>query len=451
MKILIQQAVLDSSSNAIVNAGASRVGLSMNSWPYVCQISTLVDALLGISSKDANSKVPLLNLDSHADELSDYLALATCGHMFDGWRYLSQAAISLLNGSRSHALHLAYYAELRAAMSILARSGIGILNQVHYVVNNSGSVDWFVGPTHKIVWDALDIWSSQPSNAIDVINCFEAFNVSARDWANACNITPSFSSIAEEWLKAWAADIKSYRDDRTIRNKASYRPDFDSHAFDQLTYDEIRFILSISAGCGFLGNGRFDDIDAVLIQDLCIKAYELLNPLSAVSPIPLKYWEDISDRLMAQGQIDGQMARNVVDRLSTTTAFNARILIENAQPSKLDAVAVISRAFLLLRLSSALVRKQWHEIRRYRSSANSFDWQAAAMAAYGAWSNLWDPTDTQPDYYMLDEDRVDAEDEIQEYFKENQNINPYKIWAKIPGSLLSLCRFERVGLLAVAP
>src|ERR1700685_1183046 len=57
--------------------------------------------------------------------LSQYIAASCILHCSDGWSYLGKAIMSLLRGDPHRCRHLAYYAELRAVMSLVATEGIG--------------------------------------------------------------------------------------------------------------------------------------------------------------------------------------------------------------------------------------------------------------------------------------------------------------------------------------
>ena len=59
-------------------------------------------------------------------QLSQYIAASIVLHCSDGWSFFGAAVSSLLHGDPHRARHLAYYAELRAAMSLLAAFGIGV-------------------------------------------------------------------------------------------------------------------------------------------------------------------------------------------------------------------------------------------------------------------------------------------------------------------------------------
>src|SRR5689334_737896 len=72
-------------------------------------------------------------------QLSQYIAASTLLHCADGWSYLGRAFTALLGGDSSRAIHLAYYAELRAAMSLLATEGIGVFSNAHFFIDAPNS------------------------------------------------------------------------------------------------------------------------------------------------------------------------------------------------------------------------------------------------------------------------------------------------------------------------
>ena len=56
-------------------------------------------------------------------KLADYAAASIPLHLSDGWCLLARAAGAVTNGDWPNAIHLGYYAELRAAMALLATQG----------------------------------------------------------------------------------------------------------------------------------------------------------------------------------------------------------------------------------------------------------------------------------------------------------------------------------------
>src|SRR5439155_6047134 len=73
-----------------------------------------------------------------AAHLREYVAASTIPHCMDGWAYLGRALASYLCGDIDAARHLAYYAELRAAMSLLGSEGVGVFSRKNLVIPQTG-------------------------------------------------------------------------------------------------------------------------------------------------------------------------------------------------------------------------------------------------------------------------------------------------------------------------
>src|SRR5262249_16005771 len=101
-------------------------------------------------ASDVVSKIKEDNANNslNAKQLAQYIAASGFLHLVDGWSYLGRSVQSLLRGDPHRAIHLAYYGELRAAMSILATEGIGVFNRNHFVVTGLNSVVPIAGQIH---------------------------------------------------------------------------------------------------------------------------------------------------------------------------------------------------------------------------------------------------------------------------------------------------------------
>ncbi len=96
-------------------------------------------------------------------QLSSYIAASSVIHCMDGWSYAARAMEAELSGDVDAARHLAYYAELRAAMSLLAGTGLGVFDKKHFAVRADKRCERINGPTHVFVWEALEYWAQQPT------------------------------------------------------------------------------------------------------------------------------------------------------------------------------------------------------------------------------------------------------------------------------------------------
>ena len=434
--VTAEQAVGLASEQPAVSAGASRVGALRIAWPALARTSGIID---GKVRNFVESRHGQANPIAGADQLADFLVLSTCAHTFDGWRYISRAALALLDGARNNAIHLAYYAELRAALSILAGSGIAVLNYRHFSLDQIGDVHWFNGKTHEVAWECLREWSKLPANALRVINCFESSGLTAAEWAEASAVAPSLQSIANDWLSDWSVDLSSVRADSLLRNESTYPPDLRASAYRPASVRELKLIRDISSVCEFTGAGDFGLIDAVLMYDLCRKACEIKH--GKADPCSMQHvWGSIFAWLRANKRMSQEDAMDAIKSLkrAITSAGN---LLSHAEPTNRNVVGIISRAFLLLRLSSALLRRQWLDM-RVLAIAGKSAWQDEALVMFGECSNLW-PTDARPTTYgMLDADRIAAEDAVTDWLRQNRIFRPYTMWNDVSAAIHGLCRFE---------
>jgi hypothetical protein len=145
-------------------------------------------------------------------------------HAIDGWTYLGRAFSSLLSGQAHAARHLSYYAELRAALSILASSGIGVFNRRNAVVDAAGAVHIMSNhATHDMAWLALAEWSVSAASLERLIKPIQLAGASLlepfREFFPA-----QASTAAGELMAEWGFDLQQGTTDRDQRNWSSYQP-----------------------------------------------------------------------------------------------------------------------------------------------------------------------------------------------------------------------------------
>ena len=121
---------------------------------------------MSLRNRYMKSPVSVLEGDSkagnpiHGKELADYLAASAPTHCCDGWAFLGRAVASHLRGDPDTARHLVYYAELRAAMAMLATEGIGYFSRLHFSIDKQqkASIGARTG-THVATWAILEEWA----------------------------------------------------------------------------------------------------------------------------------------------------------------------------------------------------------------------------------------------------------------------------------------------------
>src|SRR5262249_49786567 len=142
--------------------------------------------------------------------------------------FLGRAIDASLRGDRDVARHLSYYAELRAAMALLASEGLAIFDKKHFVVDATGSPSQIpnsVG-THAMVWQLLAAWCQLPKAASLVGQIIVVEGISLATWLGHFGLASNtaLQPVAADWLKTWGLDLKQLGQDRAARNESSYRP-----------------------------------------------------------------------------------------------------------------------------------------------------------------------------------------------------------------------------------
>lgn len=211
---------LTTASPAAVEAAATRLS------PYLGR-----DRWLGVRNRYLRQTVKLLKADAATPQntvpkhLGEYVAASAVLHCADGWSYLGRALAAQCHGAASVSRHLAYYAELRAALGLLATQGIGIFSSKNVVVQQAGAIEFFPGPTHLTTWQALEFWSDNPSGATVLSTVLRPSGVPLSHWVSELGLgTGTWSPLGREWLRAWGLDLRMFGRDRDTRNDASYRP-----------------------------------------------------------------------------------------------------------------------------------------------------------------------------------------------------------------------------------
>lgn len=190
---------------------------------------------VGLNNRFADDLKAALEARSSADFrrlLGDYIAASGPIHCADAWSYLGRAITAEVKGDDHGSLHLAYYAELRAAMALMAAEGVGVFLRRHYVLDDAGhahplghlSGRRLTLPTHQAMWRILEHWAGLQRSASLVGNIVNAVGVPADEWLRAFRAPTALLAVANGWFRAWGVDLRLMSLDRDARNVVSYRP-----------------------------------------------------------------------------------------------------------------------------------------------------------------------------------------------------------------------------------
>lgn len=157
-----------------------------------------------------------------------YVAGSVFTHCGDAWGFVGRALDALLRGDLGGAVHLVYYAELRAALSLLASEGVFIGNVDHFAITQA-SVQPFgkqngrkVG-THRFAWQALQAWTDGPRAMTVFSQVVRPGAVDFGDWVSSLTSRAAQAKV-DAVFKLMSIDLREFDNDHRRRNTASYNP-----------------------------------------------------------------------------------------------------------------------------------------------------------------------------------------------------------------------------------
>ena len=342
-----------------------------------------------------------LNNDSFVhSHLVDYVAASVFGHCYDGWSYLARALEAEMSGDPDAARHLGYYAELRAAMSLLAAEGVGVFNHHHAVVLATGRCRSIRGgPTHGFTWDALEYWASLPRSANAIFKAIRPAGIPLESWLQGFGGSGNF--LATSWLKEWGLDLARLGKDRDARNLASYRPTAFTSPGPRSIPDTVAAVAHLWSLCSPGSRGEFSSMDRHLLRLALRLLFTSKTGRSPKQAIRI-YATQVAAMLNEQMISDAARTRLYQLLLYETEGDTPDLFVaagRNYRPTHIDhSRQVLARATLLLRVATGSLATLLKESNTVFRTDLVFWWTKPAMrrrlwptdAAPATFSDLWD-------------------------------------------------------------
>lgn len=375
-------------------------------------------------------------------ELIEYIAVSAIHHCFDGWSYLGHALQAEMACDPDVARHLGYYAELRAAMSLLASEGIGVFDRTHVVVRSEGrchSIE--AGGTHQFVWEALEHWAD--ANAQDVLlRVIVLSGLPLSDWLDQFS-SGGVQALAADWLKRWGLDLKRYHDDRKARNTASYRPTALVSSGPRAIDDIMRSVLQFWRGFQPTESATFYDLDLWLLRSILEDVYRNNHDESA-REAPEDYLNRVDRMLDSLGLFDASK-QSLRQFLDPTVKYPDQILSDARSTKPVSNVnhskQLLARAALLLRLATGCAREllagtEPREILQ-------FWWSQPGVSR-----RLWRTDDPPSPFSDLWEDVRESMDSVEGWLNNGRATDPcaHDFWNKHAADASVLSTTERICL-----
>ena len=219
-------------------------------------------------------------IDSPA--LVQRIAASIPSHVLDGWSLFGRAVHCLIRGDTRAAVHLGYYAELRAVLAIVASEGIGIFNKEHFVVDEQGNAMRLcsdvgkptASATHSMIWPVYSWWIAQPTAHDLLMRVIRPSSKAMRDWFNQPEDEQIYlAPSAQKWLADWGLDLRRMNTDQGARNASSYGPSA-LHGWETIEQtDALRTVIELWRTFEPADSSRFEEIDRLLLRRVLTVAF----------------------------------------------------------------------------------------------------------------------------------------------------------------------------------
>ncbi len=313
------------------------------------------------------------------------LAVESLVHLTEGWRFLSAALSSMLGNAPAQAIHFAYYAELRAAMSLLSSHGMRVSNRDNSYLEHGGTSkvpSWHEMPTHTVVWKLWEAWAATPvAEALFLDQLKILPSVTIRSLKSSVGRV-----VANPTLTRWALDL-AMGNEHKARNQASYETPTARDPLEQMQISDFEFVRDLWALAEPTGHGlRFEQ--------------ELVRYLVNAELNDATIAADEAARTAKRNSLLNDLERTTGTPVATLEAFfdngaSVSSIFQLAFDNDVKAPNMIARAFFLLRLATLMPNGA---ISSHPATAAK-DWLKDWLEHAG----LFDPNEgTQPDEKWMD-------------------------------------------------
>lgn len=380
-----------------------------------------------------------------AAQVVEAVAASAPNHCIDGWSYASRALSALLAGDAHAARHLAYYAQLRAGLSILANLGVGVFNRTNFVVTSAGVVTRLDQPppkkangpgmgTHDIVWEALKEWTTDVQTSRIFLKLVKIRGVSLKECLDSIWPGIPASGAATALIEAWGVDLKRGKDEHLYRNISSYSPQA-MNPLGLTTSVGLRFVEGFWALFEPTAGSSFDNLDRFLLRSLLLKQHRTVssNQNYSQGAIATRY-QELPASIKALANVE--FLTNAQQPRNPELLQHANSATKPAQPTEM-----LARAFLLLRVATAFTHSSFVEAGVSCAAGDLRPWIDPWAEARGFWAPghaLAEPTDLWVDVELALIEFVESLD------PEPNSLNDWM--ARTLKGLPTIYEAERIGV-----
>ena len=393
-----------------------------------------------------------LSKRSVGSDLSEYIGVSAPVHSMDGWSLLGRSITCLLRGDPYNAVHFAYYAELRAALAILASQGIGVFNAPHCVVDSSGSCrivealdeeEQHIG-NHQWTWLAFKWWTQEP-RAVDLLR---KAVIPGKDplgiWVDAMRKAGfALREVGAEWLSMWGIDIGRCLADREARNATSYWPSSINPWDPRTIVEDYKVVSNLWSPLEPSFEARFAELDRHLLRIVLLEGYFGSTGERKTSKVGRAGLQAEVEHILSNMGMQASAGQFWRKFLSDTDVEMPEVIQMANGKSKVGkkghVVEVMSRATMLLRLATGASANLLFEAGITREDLDFW------VQGVGTVRGIWHPKDAPEELIDLWAD-VDSVLQQMEFHVDSDSPSTRAVWQEESKGLAILGECERAAL-----
>ena len=394
----------------------------------------------------------LSNGTVHSAALAEYVATSAPVHCMDGWSLLGKSIHCLSRGDPYSAVHLAYYAELRAALALLAAEGIGVFVRTHCVIDSEGNCSLVealdeskesIG-NHMWTWLVFQWWARE-SRAVEFLRKVIAPGGQALGiWIESMTRSRfAIEELGSKWLRLWGLDIGRFFGDRDARNAASYWPNTTNSWAERNVEQNCQAIADIWMSLEPSSESRFAELDRHLLRIVLHDGFQGATGRGATSVVgSTEYAQDVDVLLRNMAMPDTMKSSWRTFLTDFELKEPAVVKMAHGSAKVGDAnhvVEVMSRATMLLRLATGASANLMSDAGIEREHLEFW------IQSVGTSRGVWRPEQPPESLVDLWADVESALDDIDDWLG-GTAPSMREIWSDRPGELARLGECERVAL-----
>jgi hypothetical protein len=387
---------------------------------------------------------------SNPRHLAQYISVSSLLHCSDGWSYLGRAVQALLRGDPHRARHLAYYAELRATMSLLASEGIGVFNGRHALIDSPNSAVAFPSHsnTHVFVWECLDYWAQHQRSGDLFSSVIRPYGRSLSDWLLPINGQANLGAQANSWFMQWGMDLQQMAADRRARNHSSYRPEGIPNSWTLSSLETTQTVANIWRALEPAPNSAFDLVDRHILRLSLESIHRSRTGASTVKGTAFNTF--VSSVIAYQNlstDLHGLWAKFLTRQTEPEDAHILQLSKKAPTASAKSSFYIVARAVLLLRVASGSTSALFRDA-GFSSSEIEFWWTELGPAR-GLWNSDGAPENKADLWSDIDNALMSLSDFENEFSGSRHSF--YNLGNTFGDAVSSVSGFERAMIWSLLP